>query len=1199
MKAYKRSKIQQNIRKIHLSIRHFKPSALKKKMMSLMAVCIVLSLILTGTNLQTGKSGSDSGGVVAAEVDALASLPGVKFSTIKDANLPDGMLLIGAYLIYDKYLTEPVYNLAVASMTTYNQPIMYYKSAMSGGNWLDLSSAAGLTDLQGKTGDNVKRSELKDYVVCAMVDSNGKMYSLQQTGDSKTPFNIQDPYDVMELPELVPVKLLYGGIAEGVTINWRTDVSSTITATTTERIDQLYEKIWAARIISGGLEGDTGGQVSMKAIGDGHNDTTNKMDKAITDLDKVYSYYTGQGNTQYMQTIMEAMGQADSARRAEVYYMLAFDGVGQAYKYIRNRQYDKLITKQQWAEQFMIANWGENWRYDDKWSAAIDKTVKNNSNSNTWSSVNYGKIAEQLVDTYREMYGELSDNDKVILNQHGGNQTYPDYNVNGNRTETTHRNWLQNKINEYTNAGKELPMVYKVASYTNKIDGSSYYSIVYLAYQYGWAISQAGDRLGDVRYWADKGKYDEAFRHYMSLMQRTGTTKNTGTDATYDFYVVSNSGRLNTLLQRLETADDLTAELRKNYTTDSEFADAVKQAIQSCEEAYYDYSSRLVENDDTLLGGARYDTMQYLINNAAEQSDTSVSREYNQKVVDYTSLNNIANDVIAEKVNELTLIENTLLPKAETNYLDKVAAGPDKLYTDAVAANQPAEVQQGYLDSQKAALDGVLSEYEYIINARVKRLAIANRIPYIDMLLNKAEGYYNRVRTGAFSVKANKSVDEFIEWLNELKGKCLAGSTGSLELDSLESQRANYEAEYMDALDKDDLDEAEGWKEALDDINAKIAEIKDSALDDFMNGDVKGASDAANLLGGTPQGLIEDIKKKAEEDIEDGDLGMMDTYISALGDLGGTDALNTLEPQLKGAGASTELLNKLGDAKEAALGSAFNDDRNGDGNSSSDNNGNGDDEGRNGKNNNGDDNGGNGKNRTGGSDDSNGRDGKDKNGDGDKPGDDIDTAGMGNKNDSGYDPYNNSIYDLFGKDFDDLNDKDKAAAFGGIDKYANQDGDPNAKKLAKLLLKQLLEEGNPFIYQKYMAENNYQYVNMAAVDRCRSYTGYRYIYKNGKDTLSQVNGSASYMFTVGLSNVAKSDGSMAALSKVVVSQTDITLDEKRKKSYPYFVKEDSEHYIDVSCYYIPDVIYAILLPQDVDQRVEELLGALEGNSDIN
>ncbi len=98
-----------------------------------------------------------------------------------------------------------------------------------------LSAISGSDMVSGDTITFKKNSGDTEQIFCngrstsCWIDSNGKMFSLQQTGDSKTPFNIQDPYDVMELPELVPVKLLYEGIAEGVTIKWGTDVSSTIT----------------------------------------------------------------------------------------------------------------------------------------------------------------------------------------------------------------------------------------------------------------------------------------------------------------------------------------------------------------------------------------------------------------------------------------------------------------------------------------------------------------------------------------------------------------------------------------------------------------------------------------------------------------------------------------------------------------------------------------------------------------------------------------------------------------------------------------------------------------------------------------------------------------------------------------------------------------------------------------------------------
>ncbi|MBO6115287.1 MAG: hypothetical protein J6P57_09560, partial [Lachnospiraceae bacterium] len=1169
----------------------FKKIKIQKKTAGLLALTMMLTLLAgeNPRNIDSDKSDNNVAYAAETEVDSLAGLPGRRLSEIDNSVLQDGMILIGAYLVYDRYLNDSIYNLAVDSMTRYNQPVMYYKSPMAGGDWLDLSTAVGLTDLRGVTGDYVKKSDIGDYKVCAIVDASGNMYTVD--ADGVTPgniYDIQDPYTIMDLPDMVPLKLLYDGIASDVNIQWADNISNTL-SNTDGRINQVYEKIWTARLLDTPLAGDSEGQGAIGVLGGSKNEFTDALDTAIINLNDVYTYYRNQGNAQYMKTIAEAIGQADAERRSEVYYMLAFDGAGKVYSYIQNRQYDKLMTKEEWAERFMVANWGENWRFNDRWASVIDEVVKANSRPwATWSSVDYNNIEKTLAYKYQEKYGISQDNVNA-LNYTSGGARWGVYNQSMFSVS-----WYKNVLNSVEQNGFfGTPEHLSALSYQNLIDtgDTNRYTIVYLARCYGWALSQAGDRLGDVRYWADRGNYQKAFENYISLMQRTGTTIEGGKNYTTDGYVVPDSGRLNSLLQRLETGADLSTELKKTYAMDSDYAEALKESISSCEQSYYKYSNSLLEDDGTMLGKAKYDTMRYLINNAGSQSADGVSADYNEMVVNYTSLKNISDDIIAEKQNELNLLNTTLLPQAEQNYIDGISALPSDRYNDAVADGQSEELQQGYLSEQKAALDGTLAEFEFLISARIKRIDINNRIPYIDNLLATAETYRTRVRTSAFSVKANDSIEEYIEWLNDQKTKCLNGSTGDLELDALESQRAAFEIAYKDALDNNDLDAAEEYKAALDDVLAKIAAIQDSALDSFMNGDVVGASDAANLLGGTPTALIEDIKKKAAEDIEDGDFSNIDTYISALGDLGGSDALDYLDTLLNDANASSELLNKLADAKEQAKGSAFNADGDGTGGTGNGTGGNGTGGNGSGTGGNGGDitggngNGGNGTGGNGNGDGTGGNGGDDSNGNG------IDTAGYGDKNDGRYDPYNNAIYDLYGKDFDDLSDSDKASALTGVARFGYENGDMLAKQLAMLLLNQLLEEGNPFIYQKYMEDLNTNYINMAAIDRCRSYTGYRYIYKDGMDTLSQVGGSASYMFSVGSRVVQKSDGKHEDLTNVVVSQTDVTIDKYELKTYPYFVKEDSEHYIDVSCYYIPDVIYAVLIPQDVDERVEELLGA--------
>ncbi len=1167
-----------------------------KKAIKLIAATLALVLIFTLTGNITPAGNTTSGSTVqAAEVDTIAKLPGRKFSDIQNPEaLPDGMLLIGAYLIYDQYLTDDIYNLAVESMSLYNQPIMFYKSELAGGSWIDLSAAVGLTDLQGLTGEIAEVSDLGDYYVCAVVYADGVMDTI---GTDRTIFNLSDPYAVLDLQELSAFKLLYDGLNDTTNVHFADnaairglyaallgdsaanaslpatgDLSSTL-ENSEGRYNQIYERIWTARLLDTPLPGDVQGQTAMKVLGSVKDDLTDSMDKALDGLDGAYDYYRRGGNQQYMATIVEAMGQADNTRRAEVYYTLSINGAGVVYTYIQNKQYDKLITKEQWAERYMEANWGPNWRYNDEWADLIEQAVsKNTRRGATWSSVNYDSVPNTIIGLYAQKHPEVRNKRGWLL------FNYTDEELLRASVEAVKGVYSPAYRLAYqlliTLSG-EGSNVKDVLSFKNKIDtdDSNVYSIVYIARDYAWALNQAGDRLGDVRYWAERGNIEKAYQNYLDLMQRTYTTQKTAFKSTGGDYVVGGSGRLNALLTRIQSADDLDEEIKRNYSPDAEYVEALKSAIESCQESYTKYSGRLLEDDSSLLGSRKYECMQYLINNAVSQaSGGNVTEDYNQKVLEYTCLRNIQKDIVCEKQNELNMLNTSLLPAAETNYLTVLSAGPSDQYRKAVSSGLSEDVQQKYLVDQKAEVDGILAEYEFLISARIKRIGLGEQIPYIDNLMDTAEGYRRRIASGAFSEKANTSVDEFIEWLRKTKKTILGDSTGNQEFDALNAQKAALEDAYMNALDSGDVDAAEEYKNALADINGMISDIQEAAMDDLNNGSASDASDAENMLGGTSALLAEEIKKKAAEDIGDGDLSHIEDYLSALGDLGATDALNYLKKKLADVNASKTLMNKCDDAIATAANGGL------EGNGDDDGSGSGDGSG------------------TGGSGTGTGE--GDGSGDGDGsgntgPGSDIDTTGFGDKDDDTYVDLMEVVEDALGKSFDDMDDAEKAATLTAIDQYGKQNGDLDAQKLAALLLKELLSEGNPFIYQQYLKSNEYDYINLAAIDRCRLYTGYRYVYEDGTDTLSELHGTTSYGFAVGNSTVILPNKTREGITSKAESQSDITLDEAKTTLYPYVVKEDVEKYIKTSCYYIPYTIYAVLIPQQVDAKVEQLLGALE------
>ena len=398
-------------RKLNLSIfgkKHTPERARKRsrrhRAMSFVALTLVVALLLTGAaNVTNSGLFKEAETAYAADKDATADLPGVKFSQVTAASKPNGMLLIGAYLIYDQYLSEQIYNLAIDSMTTYNQPIIYYKSTMAGGKWIDLSSASGFEDLRGKTGELVEESELANYKVCAIVYSDGVMSALTAGASNRADvnlFNLTDPYDIINLPELVPLKLLFEGVASDVEIKWGGSIDETLKDTTGARTEQIYEKIWTGRLLDEPLKGDLAGGAASGLLGKPKTTITDQMDAALKNLINAYSYYRRQGNQQYMQTILDAMGQADNARRAEVYYMLAIDGAGPVYDFIKNKQYDKLQTVEELANRFMVNNWGPNWYIDENWKKAIMACVKDHDRGSKWNRYDYNAVFNDVIEKY-------------------------------------------------------------------------------------------------------------------------------------------------------------------------------------------------------------------------------------------------------------------------------------------------------------------------------------------------------------------------------------------------------------------------------------------------------------------------------------------------------------------------------------------------------------------------------------------------------------------------------------------------------------------------------------------------------------------------------------------------------------------------------------------------------------------------------
>lgn len=199
------------------------------------------------------------------------------------------------------------------------------------------------------------------------------------------------------------------------------------------------------------------------------------------------------------------------------------------------------------------------------------------------------------------------------------------------------------------------------------------------------------------------------------------------------------------------------------------------------------------------------------------------------------------------------------------------------------------------------------------------------------------------------------------------------------------------------------------------------------------------------------------------------------------------------------------------------------------------------------------------------------------------------------------DDINDAINDALGDGLDGLSDADKAAAAAALSEELDNLADDDLEAYLRGLLDQLLAEGNPYIYRQYVSDMSREYVSLAAVDRCRSATGFRYVSGDGagSTTMSQIfGGSASYMFKVGSTEVNKNNGDKALLSIPAVSQTDSYIPGGGDTEYTYLFEDDAKKYLYVTGRYVRGTDIAILVTEGMEKRIKELVEALERESMI-
>ena len=165
--------------------------------------------------------------------------------------------------------------------------------------------------------------------------------------------------------------------------------------------------------------------------------------------------------------------------------------------------------------------------------------------------------------------------------------------------------------------------------------------------------------------------------------------------------------------------------------------------------------------------------------------------------------------------------------------------------------------------------------------------------------------------------------------------------------------------------------------------------------------------------------------------------------------------------------------------------------------------------------------------------------------------------------------------------------------------FGRQYGNEAALNLSRELLQVIISEKNPLVYHQYDLDSYNEYISFGGIDAAQVYTKYRYVKKNGKDTLAQTSGSASYLFDTVANTVIRSDGQSVKLRLGIGFRTDPYLDDSQSQCYPYIDEVDATKYFGIRTEYISQTDWGVIVTSAMEKDIQKIIAALKEAAGIS
>ncbi|MCR5594690.1 MAG: hypothetical protein K6G12_02475 [Lachnospiraceae bacterium] len=299
------------------------------------------------------------------------------------------------------------------------------------------------------------------------------------------------------------------------------------------------------------------------------------------------------------------------------------------------------------------------------------------------------------------------------------------------------------------------------------------------------------------------------------------------------------------------------------FAVDNDILTAIGNAMSECGKSYTTYSSKSLTDNTSVLGHARYDYSNGVIENLAAGP------------VDYlTYVINISAGKPKDKPGEFALLSDYLLGLGNDAYYNALMSGPSDEYLSLSDENS----KKAALDTQFTELETKRDELQFLIKSTNDRnvdpeVALAD----VQSRLTTAEQKLKSIPTSAFATDATRSLEAHIVWLKGEAERITEENKSLLSVgDKLAARKAELQTKRDGCLDTNDLAGAKKYDAMIAAVDQDIAaaggsgsgsmadKLIDKAMDklaDNANADLSGTAQALAAMGETDK--LEALKEKA------------------------------------------------------------------------------------------------------------------------------------------------------------------------------------------------------------------------------------------------------------------------------------------------------------------------------------------------